>query len=53
MKAVMFYESNDTPIEKMMAVFPRHKALLDAFHAQGLYETRPIPPRRLGRQNRY
>jgi uncharacterized protein YciI len=35
MKAVLFYESNDTPIEKIMEAFPRHKALLDAFHQRG------------------
>ncbi len=35
MKAVLFYESNDTPIERIMEAFPRHKALLDAFHQRG------------------
>ena len=35
MKAVIFYGSSTTPIEKIMEVFPRHKALLDQFHARG------------------
>lgn len=35
MKAVIFYEPGDTPIEKIMEAFPRHKALLDAFHQRG------------------
>ena len=35
MIAVLFYESNDTPMEKIVEVFPRHKALLDAFHKRG------------------
>ena len=35
MKAVIFYEASTTPIEKIMEVFPRHKALLDQFHARG------------------
>jgi len=35
MKAVLFYESNNTPLEKIMEVFPRHKALLDEFQKRG------------------
>jgi uncharacterized protein len=35
MKAVLFYEASTTPMEKIMEVFPRHKALLDQFHDRG------------------
>lgn len=35
MKAVVFYEASGTPMEKIMEVFPRHKALLDRFHDRG------------------
>ena len=35
MKAVIFYESTDKDMNKIMAVFPRHKKLLDAYHASG------------------
>ena len=35
MKAVIFYEIGDSPMEEIRAAFPRHKALLDAFHARG------------------
>jgi uncharacterized protein YciI len=35
MKAVVFYETNDAPMEKIMAIFPRHKAQIDAYHARG------------------
>ena len=35
MKAVIFYGASATPMEKIMEVFPRHKALLDQFHDRG------------------
>ncbi|MDB5102900.1 MAG: hypothetical protein JWP91_589 [Fibrobacteres bacterium] len=35
MKAVLFYESSTAPVEEIMAVYPRHKALLDQFHDRG------------------
>ena len=35
MKAVIFYETGNTPMDAIKAAFPRHKVLLDAFHARG------------------
>jgi uncharacterized protein YciI len=35
MKAVIFYELGDAPFEKFQEAFPRHKTILDAFHARG------------------
>ena len=35
MKAVVIYETNNTPMDKIMAVFPRHKVLIDEFAARG------------------
>jgi uncharacterized protein YciI len=31
MKAVIFYEKGDAPMEKLMEVYPRHKQLIDDF----------------------
>jgi uncharacterized protein len=35
MKAVLFYETGDVPMEKIREIFPRHKVLLDEFHSRG------------------
>lgn len=35
MKAVLFYEASDTPMDKIIEAYPRHKAVVDAFHARG------------------
>ncbi|MDB5051567.1 MAG: hypothetical protein JWO30_4638 [Fibrobacteres bacterium] len=35
MKAVIFYETANVPMEKIMEAYPRHKKLVDAFHAKG------------------
>ena len=35
MKAVVLYEPGTAPMDAIMAVFPRHKALIDQFDARG------------------
>jgi uncharacterized protein len=35
MKAVLFYETGDTPMEAFQAAFPRHKVMFEAFAARG------------------
>lgn len=35
MKAVVIGESSGAPMEQVMAVYPRHKAVVDAFIARG------------------
>ncbi len=35
MKAVVFYESNDVTMDKIMEVYPRHKQVVDKFAQQG------------------
>jgi hypothetical protein len=35
MKAVVFYETGDTPMEAFQAAFPRHKVVFEAFAARG------------------
>jgi uncharacterized protein YciI len=35
MKAVVIGESSGAPMDKIMAVFPRHKAVVDRFIARG------------------
>jgi uncharacterized protein YciI len=35
MKTVVLYETGNAPMEKIMATFPRHKVLVDAFAARG------------------
>ena len=35
MKAVVFYETSNVPMEKIMEVYPMHKQLVDDFHKQG------------------
>ncbi len=35
MKAVIIYETGGAPMDKIMAVFPRHKVLIDEFAARG------------------
>ncbi len=35
MKAVVFYESSNVPMERIMEVYPRHKQLVDTFSQQG------------------
>jgi uncharacterized protein len=35
MKAVVFYEPGSVPMERIMATYPRHKILVDAFAKRG------------------
>jgi len=35
MKAVVLYETGNVSMDQIMAVFPRHKVVLDAFAARG------------------
>ncbi len=35
MKAVVFYEPGSASMESIMAVYPRHKVLVDAYAARG------------------
>jgi uncharacterized protein YciI len=35
MKTVILYETAGAPMDKIMATFPRHKVVLDAFAARG------------------
>jgi uncharacterized protein YciI len=35
MKAVVFYQTADVPMEKIMEVYPRHKQLVDEFSKEG------------------
>jgi uncharacterized protein YciI len=35
MKAVVIYEPGNTPMDKIMATYPRHKIIVDAFAARG------------------
>lgn len=35
MKAVVIYEPGTAPMDAVMAVFPRHKVIVDAFVARG------------------
>ena len=35
MKAVVFYESDNVSMDAIMVVYPRHKALVDAFSSRG------------------
>lgn len=35
MKAVVIYESGNVSMDKIMATFPRHKVIVDAFAARG------------------
>ena len=35
MKAVVIYETNNTPIDEMWSDLPRHKVLIDEFAARG------------------
>lgn len=35
MKAVVFYERGNVTMEEVMAVYPRHKALVDSYAAEG------------------
>ncbi len=35
MKAVVIYEPGSVPMDKIMATYPRHKVIVDAFAARG------------------
>ena len=35
MKAVLFYEMGKAGMDMVRAAYPRHKAVVDAFHARG------------------